>query len=323
VGGAGILYAQAEGQLAAGRPKEAWAGFRGAAELASGYRDVGRRIDEAYAQALAHVAILPFADQAGIPGISRSIADHTYAQVEPHIQPEDFHFTRLVDPGQVYGRITVAELDALAREDAVRIGRRLGADQVVTGRVYGLRSSTNTNSYQQTIFRKVVERDTSGARRERYVEQEFRAVEREREVSVRYDVEVVDVEDEASLAAYADATTAYARVVFTDFQAQGDCGDYCLVSPSLKQTDRARAERIEAEWKHHFGTWTLPSLLERARKDRSHSRYSSGDRQAFFGDCHERPVWLGELPGENDLAAVALDVVWQPVLGMLKELDAK
>ena len=34
-------------------------------------------------------------------------------------------------------------------------------------------------------------------------------------------------------------------------------------------------------------------------------------------------MWLGELPGENDLAAVALDVIWQPVLGMLKELDAR
>ena len=323
VGAAGILYTRAERELTARRPKEAWADFRGAAEFASGYRDVGRRIDEAYAQALARVAILPFADQAGVPGLSRSLADLTYARVAPHIRPDDFRFTRLLEPGQVYGSITVAELDALARGDAVRIGRRLGADQVVTGRVYGMRASTNTNTYHQMIFRKVVDRDSAGTRRERFVEQEFRAVEREREVSVHYDVEVLDVEDEASLVAYADATTAYARVVFTDFQAQGDCADYCLVPPGLRQSDRARAEKIEQEWKSHFGTWTLPSLLERARKDRTHARDSGGDRAAFFADCHERPVWLGELPGENDLAAIALDVIWQPVLGMLKELDAK
>lgn len=323
VGAASILYARAERELSARRPKEAWEDFRSAAEFASGYRDVGRRIDEAYSLALARVAFLPLADQAGVPGISRALADRMYAGVAPHIRPENFRFTRLVDPGQVYGRITVAELDALARGDALRIGRRLGADQVVTGRVYGLRSSTNTNTYHQTIFRKIVERDTSGARRERFVEQDFHAVEREREVSVQYDLEVVDVEDEVSLAAYTDAAAAYARVVFTDYQAQGDCADYCLVPPNLKQSDPARAKELEGEWKSHFGTWTLPSLLERARKDRTRARYTAGDRAAFFADCRERPVWLGELPSENDLAAIALDVIWQPVLGMLKELDEK
>jgi hypothetical protein len=284
---------------------------------------VGKRIDEAYAQALARVAIFPLADEAGVPGISRALADRMYAQVAPHVRPNDFQFTQLVDPMQVYGRITVAQLDALGRSDAVQIGRRLGADQVVTGRVYGLRAHSNTNHYEQTIFRKVVDKDTSGVKRERYVEQDFRAVEREREVTVHYDLEVVGVEDQVALATYTDGTTAYARVVFTDFQPQGDCGDYCLFPPAMKQSDPARAKRVESEWKQHFGTWTLPSLLERSRKDRMHSRYGSGDRSAFFADCHERPVWLGELPDENELAAIALDGVWQPVLGMLKELDAK
>mgnify|MGYP007027452655 CR=1 FL=1 len=72
------------------------------------------------------VAILPFADQAGVPGISRALADRVYAEVSRHVRPEQFVFTRLVDPGQVYARITVAELDGLTRADAIRIGRRLG-----------------------------------------------------------------------------------------------------------------------------------------------------------------------------------------------------
>jgi len=320
---AGIHYAAGERALSARTPKVAWEEFRTAAGFVSGYRDVSGRIDEAYAQALARVAILPLADQAGVPGISRSLADRVYAEVARHVRPSEFQFTRLVDPGQVYARITVAELDELSRDDAIRIGRRLGADQVVTGRVYGLRSNTNTISVHQVIFRKLVERDTSGARRERYVEQDFHAVERERTVSVHYDLEVVDTEDEASLVAYTDAVEGYARVVFTDFQAQGDCADYCVVPPGLKRSDPTRAEKLQAEWTSHFGTWTLPSLLEQARKDRHRSRYTPGDRAAFFTDCRERPVWLGGLPGENDLATIALDVIWQPVLGMLKELDAK
>ena len=109
----------------------------------------------------------------------------------------------------------------------------------------------------------------------------------------------------------------------TDFQAAGECGDYCVVPPGLKKSDASRAEQLEAEWKSHFGTWTLSSLLERGRRDRSRARYTSGDRAAFFGDCRERPVWLDDLPAENDLVTIGLDGIWQPVLGMLKELDAK
>ncbi len=322
-GAAGFHYAVAEHALAARSPKVAWAEFRDAQRFVAGYRDAGRRIDEAHAQGMARVAIIPFADQAGVPGISRALTDRVYAEVSRHVRPDQFVFTRLIDPTQVYSRITVAELDGLTRMDAIRVGRRLGADQVVTGRVYGLRTSTNTTAVHQMIFRKVVERDTSGKWRDRYVEQDFHAVERERIVTVQYDLEVVDTEDETSLVAFTDAVEGYARVVFTDFQVAGECGDYFVVPPGLKKSDSSRAERLEAEWKSHFGTWTLPSLLEKARNDRSRSRYSASDRQAFFGDCRERPVWLGGLPGENDMAAIALDVIWQPVLGMLKELDAK
>ncbi len=323
LGAAGILYSRAESELESGRPKLAWADFRAVGAYAPGYRDVGRRIDEAYTQALSRVAFLPLADQAGVPGISRALADRIYAEVSPHIRDDDLRFTQVMDPGEVYARITVAELDELDRDDAVRIGRRLGVDEVVTGRVYGLRSRTNSREYDGTLYRKIVDRDTSGEKRVRYVEQDFHAVEREREVTVHYDLELVDVDDETSLAVQSDAPTAYARVVFTDFQAQGDCGDYCLVPPQLAQSNRERADRIETQWKSHFGSWTVPSLLERARKERTHRRYAGGDRAAFFSDCHARPVWLGELPGENDLAGIALDAIGRPVLGILRELDAK
>lgn len=323
VGAAEIHYRAGVRAMAERTPKVAWAEFRSAQRYVAGYRDATRRTEEAFAQALARVAVIPFEDQAGVPGLARGLTDRTYAELGHHVRPDQFTFTRLVDPGQVYAHITVAELGHVTRDDAVRIGRRLGADQVVTGRIYGLRSNTNTTSVRQTIYRKVVERDTSGVRRERYDEVDFHAVERERTVTVHYDVEVVDTDDEASLVAYSDAVEGYARVVFTDFQASGSCSDYCVVPPSLTRSDPARAKRLESEWTRHFGTWTLPSLLEQARKDRDRLRYSSSDRGAFFGDCHERPVWLGGLPEENDMASIALDVIWQPVLGMLKELDAK
>ena len=316
-------YGAAEHALAARTPKVAWAEFRDARRFVPGYRDLDRRIDEALALGMARVAILPLSDQVGVPGLSRALTDRVYAEVSRHVRPDQFVFTRLIDPAQVYGRVTVAESDRLTRADAIRIGRRLGADQVVSGRVYGLRTSTNTTAVHQVIFRRVVERDTSGSRRERFVEHDFHAVERERIVTVQYEFEVVDTEDEASLSRFGDAVEGYARVVFTDFEPTGDCDDYVVVPPGLKRTDPARAADLQEGWRSHFGTWTLPALLRKARSDRNRSHYSAADRQAFFGDCRERPVWLGGLPGENDMAAIALDVIWQPVLGMLKELDAK
>ena len=323
IGAAGIFYARAEAALMAHRPKEAWMDFHTASGFASGYRDLARRLDETYVQALSRVAILPLTDEAGVPGLPRLMADRIYSQVAPHLRTADFRFTRLLEPGSVYGSVTVAEMDTPASGDALRIGRRLGADRVLTGRVYGLRSRTDTDTYRGTIFRKFVDRDTSGRRRERFVEQDFQAVTREREVSVHYDLAVLDVLDGATLAAYGDEASTYARVVFTDFRPQGDCDDYCLLPPGMKRSNSDRADRIESEWKEHFGNWTVPALLAQARKDRDHSRYGPGDRSAFFRDCHERPVWLGELPRENELALIALDGVWQPVLGMLQELDAK
>ena len=323
VGAAAIRYRAGERAMAERAPKVAWAEFRSAQRYVPGYRDAPRREEQAFEQALARVAIIPFEDQVGVPGLARGLADRTFEELGHHVRPDQFTFTQLIHPGRVYEHVTVAELGHLTRDEAVRVGRHLGADQVVTGRIYGLRASTNTISVRQTIFRKVVERDTSGARRERFDEIDFHAVERERTVTVHYDVEVVDTEDEASLVAYSDAVEGYARVVFTDFRPTGNCADYCVVPPRLARSDPARAKRLESEWTRHFGTWTLPALLEQARKDGARLRYSASDRGAFFGDCHERPVWLGGLPEENDMAAIALDVIWQPVLGMLKELDAK
>jgi hypothetical protein len=322
IGAARICYAMAEDDLAQRRPKAAYGHFREAAVFAPGYRDVARRIDETYTQALSRYAILPLVDQVDVDGLSRAMADHLYTKILPHIRPDGFRFTRLVEPGRVYREVTIADLDDMESADAMRIGRRVGADRVLIGRIYGLRARTDSREYRQSIFRHTVERDSSGSH-DRYVETEFHARTRDREVTIHYDLRIVDAVDGTTLGNYSDAVTSFARVVFTDFQPQGDCDDYCLVPPDLKSSDSRRAGHIQEAWKDQFGNWTLPALLEQAKKDRNHSRYVSGDRNAFFHDCHEHPVWLGELPSEDEMAYIALDVIWQPALGMLQELDAK
>jgi hypothetical protein len=323
VGAADILYNRAQREMTARQPKAAWADFHTVQEFVPTYRDVARRIDQAFDLAVTTVAILPFADEAGVPGISQALSDRVYSAVAPHIPSDEYRFTRLVDRDRVYGRMTLAELNELSRDDAVTIGRRVSADEVVLGRVYGLRSNTNTNRYDAVIWRKVSEKDTSGATRVRYVEQDFHAMSRDRQVDIQYDVEVVDTRGGTTVGKFTRGATAYARVVYTDFSPTGECSNYCLVPPAMRESDPERARRIEQDWKATFGSWTLPALLESARRERSHTRYSDSDRQAFFADCHERPVYLGGLPNAHELAGIALDGVWQPVVGMLKELDAK
>jgi len=316
-------YSAGEHAMSQGSPKRAWMEFKVCQRYAPGYRDAAQRMEMAHAQGTARIAILPFADQVEVPGLSRQLADRMFAQVTRHVKPGEFEFTSLVEPGQVYANITVAQLESIDRAAAIAIGRKLGVDEVVTGRFYGMRSNTNTVDVRQTIYRRETFRDTSGVSRERFVEQDFRAVERERFVTVRYDMEVVDTGNEATLSSYSDKVDGYARVVFSDFRATGDCNEYRLYPPGWKSSDPDRVQDIDRQWKDHFGTWTLPSLLEKSRNDHSRTHYTSSDRGAFFNDCHERPVWLGGLPGDNDMASISLDVVWQPVLGMLRELDPK
>src|SRR5262245_8582688 len=241
LGAAGFHYSAAEHALAQGLPKRAWMEFKVSSRYAPGYRDVDQRMEKVHAEATARVAILPFEDQVEVSGLSRMIADRTFHEVSRHVKPGEFEFTRLVDPGQVYANIFVSELDRMDRPAAIRIGRRLGADEVVTGRVYGMKSNTNTFEVHQSIYRRTSYRDTSGVTRERFVEQEFHAVERERSVTVRYDLEVVDTGSGNTLSTYSDKVDGYARVVFTEFQATGSCDEYRLYPPGLKNSDPERA----------------------------------------------------------------------------------
>jgi hypothetical protein len=146
---------------------------------------------------------------------------------------------------------------------------------------------------------------------------------REREITVRYDLRVIDTRTGVELGAHTESAEAMARAVYSDYSAEGDCGEYFLVPPDMKRADPDRARAIEDEWGERFGKWTLPEFLERARRDRGRTHYQPGNRHEFMGDMRERPVFMGDLPDENEMAFIALDGMWQPVLGMLKELDAK
>lgn len=321
LGAAGIEYRLGRADLDAGLPKRAYDEFQAARTFEPGYRDADRRIQEAYEEALPRVALLPFANQTDLPVLSKEFADQAYAVLAHQIGVPDFRFTELLPRGRVYDAVPVSLLERVNRKEAARLGRELGADRVIVGRFFGLRSSTDTGNFSQTAFHKVVEKDEKGATRERYVELTIDVLTRNRELSVGYEYQVLDVADGSAIAGRSGTIAASAHVIFTSAQVSGDCSDYCLVHPDLKKSDRDRAKRVEADWEDRCGDWKLPEFLERARKERARHAYEPRFRDEFNLRSTSRPIFLGEVPPEGDLAELAFDQVWEPLLDTLKQLD--
>ena len=82
----------------------------------------------------------------------------------------------------------------MSREDAVSLGLAVGAKRVLLTRIHDLRSDTNTDTYRETIFKKVVERGEDGKPVTRFDEQHFEAVSRRREITIVFDLEVIETE---------------------------------------------------------------------------------------------------------------------------------
>lgn len=319
---AGIEYRQGEANLAARRPKEAYRRYRAAEAFVASYADLQEKLQRAHELAMTRVAILPFENDVDVPGLSRTVADAMTREIGSRLAREGFEFTEIVDPNEVYATMTVKEMDALPRESLWRVAQGVEAGRIVTGRLHGLRVSTNTWSFQHPIYRKVSEHDTSGRSVTRWKELRFDAVARERVVTLHWDLEVLDAGSRAVLAQRSEQVEQVARAAWTDFRAEGDCDDYVLAPPGREDGDEAKGAR--ARWKECFGdSWTLSEMLERARDDRRRSLYQPRYRDEFRRDSRRRPVLCGELPGEDDLAFLALDGVWRHVMATLKDLDPR
>ena len=315
-------YREALIALANHQPKRAYLEFVDAGRFVPGFRDIAVRIPKAYDLALTRVAILPFANQTDVPGLSKEMADRMYGELDDHLNPRQFQFTRLVDSDQVYGRMAVSQLERLGRDEAIQLGRQLGVQRVVWGHYSGLNANSTTGLYHQTIYRHFVDPDPSVKDRDRYEETSFTAVTRQRDVKVQYEFEVLDVNNEQTLARHGDESHAVANTVYSLFQPRGDCDNYCLLPPAMKSANPKRAEEIDKGWTATFGSLTLSKMLLKSRESRGRTRYRPEYRKEFFNASFVFPVFLDDLPSPNDMALIALDDTWKPVYDALKSLDA-
>src|SRR5205085_5044790 len=129
-----------------------------------GYRDVDERIAIAWDRAVTRVAVLPFDDETGVQDLSRALEDHMVGELAPRIRSKMLEFTQLMPASTVYDALKVSQLGDLSRDEAIEIGRRIGARRVVYGHVHGLNTHSDRDRYHGTVWRKFTERDTSGKR---------------------------------------------------------------------------------------------------------------------------------------------------------------
>jgi len=316
-----LYYDKGTRSLTADYPKRAVAELTEAKRFAPNDGDVLELLDHASQQAITPLAILPFNDEVSSPELARQVSDEMFQQMRYQLTAKRFQFTRLIGQDQVNQRITVAQAGNLSREEALSLGRALGADRVVYGRLHDLRSDTDTDTYRETIFKKVVAAGEDGKPQVRFDEQKFEAVSRRRQVSVVVDYEVLETGAGARLAKDSQERAFAAHTVFTRFSPVGSCEDYCLAPPDWKDGDRG--QRIEKEWRGDFGSWSLPALLDRARREPSRTRYESRYHAEFASAGTSTPVWLDDLPPVEEMAHIALSDAWMPMLAVLRELDGK
>jgi hypothetical protein len=319
-GAAAIEYGLGDQCLAGRRPREAYRHYQAVEVFNASYRDVQEKQRLAHQQAMTRVAILPFENDVEIDGLSRALADEIWHEVSSRLAREGLEFTELVPLEDVYASMTVKELDRLTPEAVWRVAHGIEARRVVVGRLHGLRSSTNQWTFASPIYHRVTVRDSSGSH-ERWVETPFLATARERVVDARWELTVVDVASHAELVRQGDAVQTFARSAWTDFRADGDCNDYRLVPPDQESDEQGRSTGVR--WGESFGSWSLPDMLRRAREDRRRALYASSYRDEYRRDSRKHPVLCGELPSEEDMAYLAFEDVWRPVLAALKDLDAK
>jgi len=306
--------------MTAHRPRVAYREFVACQRYVPDFADAPRREEQAWAQASVRVAVLPFADGVDVPGLSQSVAHGCDEQIGARLA-KDFRFTLLVPVDSVERQMTLAQLHEFGRDDARAIGRRLGADLVVMGRLAGMHSTDSAREPVLPLYHRVEHKDDKGNTVVTWNEGEMRLVIRDRQVVLRYEFDVLDLRTGTVVSHRNEEARAAARIAWTSFRPDEDGDRYSLLPPERRSAEPARARQVDAAWKEQMGSWTLPELMRAAHGDRDRSRYSSRYRGEFRGDSRQHPVWMGELPGEGDLAYVALEGAWRPVYDALLELD--
>lgn len=303
------------------RPKKACAEFADAERFVPGYRDVAKRADRALGEALTRVALVPFRASSEDPTLGVNVAQAWRDNLSQNLAPPAAPFTRILGDDAIERSMTISELEGLSREQAIRLGRKSGADRVVWGSIGRVRSTTKMNFFRDSVARRVTERQANGTETDRWVEVPIEVVARVRDVTVGVDYEVISVKSGVSIAhRHVDRGTT-ARVVWTSQQLDGDPSSYALVSETVRASNPDRVKDVETRWRSVCGdATTLAQVIQARRSAGSNGRYARESLPRFLAGAAF--VFLEDLPPAEDLAFAALAQGSAPLRDDLLRLDA-
>jgi hypothetical protein len=316
---AGACYSDGMAAMKSGRPKKAYGRYADAMRFASNYRDVAARAEAALAQAQTQVAIVPLRTSTGNRQMSRDIAAAwNGALVEQLAGGETF--THILPAEDVERQLRLSDLGRTSRTDAIRIGKKAGADRVVWGSIGAVEAKTGVQFFTHNVWHRVPARDDAGRTVMRWVEIPFPVVARTRTVKADLAYEVISTRGGTTLARESGPRTLEARALWTAFVPDGAADTYMLVSEEMRRSDPDRAQQVEAEWANIVGASTTLSQVIEARRACANrplehpavlARYASG---AAF-------VMIEELPSTEELAQASLSSAWHAVHKSLLALD--
>ena len=314
------FYVLGKAALTAHRPKAAFACFHDSERFQPDYRNAAKLADGAYEQALTRVAVLPFAWSGNNEGMGHEVGDQWRDAIADALAPPHSRFTRVLGADAVNGRMTVSQLGRLSRDEAIRMGRKCGAQRVVCGSVGPVSSDTHMQYFRDTVARRIVQKNADGQTTVRWVDVPIEVVARVRDVQVDVDYQILSTTDGSTIAHQHAPRTTHARVVWTSYVPEGELDGYALVSESVRTADPERAKQVETRWKTVCGeTTTLQQVLAARRETRGEATYDRGVLGRFAAGAAF--VFLQELPPAQDLALAAVKHGWQPLLQDLARLD--
>jgi len=299
-------YARGLAANAGKRPKQAFTAFHDAERFVTPYRDAAKLADRAFEKALTRVAVLPFRSYGRDVPSGTDIADTWRADLTQGLA--NAAFTRVMGGSDIESAMTVSQLGDLSREDAVKLGRKAGAQRVVWGSIGGVKTSTHLEFFKDAVCRRVTEKDRDGNSVTRWIDVPIEVVARVRDVTVGMDYELLSTKDGSSLMKRHLDRSTEARVVWTSYEPVADVESYALVSETVRSANPSRAKDVETHWKAVVGEATIAQVLQarlasdksdsdgRYRKESSLPRFIAG---AAF-------LFMQELPPTEDLAYAAV-----------------
>jgi hypothetical protein len=298
-------YQRGVADLGSQRPKRAWFHFADVQRFVPDYREVARLSDRASEKAMTRVAFVPLAAASGTEELGRDVAAAWRDDLAQRLVPPNARFTRVLGSAAVEQQMRLSQLGRMSREDAVRLGRKAGAERVVWGSIGGVDAQTRLHLFTDVVARRIVEKRPDGQEVARWVAVPLEVISRVRTVTVDVDYEIIATRGGGTLAHQRERRSTSARVVWTLFSPDGDLDSYALVADDVRTSEPARFKQVESRWKEACGeSTTLRQVLEARRSSRGSGHYDRTALPRFMAGAAF--VFLQELPPADDLAFAAL-----------------